>query len=84
MNHITVPTYCAVTAAFLLALLLRAVWTSAHTFTAVFLVAFLFFAWRTYAETRKNWPAFKAEMRRRRESRRRDAQQKRFRCTDTQ
>lgn len=83
MNHLTVPAYCAVTAAFLLALLLRAIWTSAHTFTAVFLVALLFFVWRTCAEARKNWPAFKAEMRMRTDARRREAQQKRHRYTDT-
>lgn len=82
MTHLTVPLYCAGTTAFLFALLLRAIWTSAHTFVAVFLAALLFFAWRTYAETRKNWPAFKAEMRRRTDARRRAAQQKRYRCKD--
>lgn len=79
MSHLTVPLYCACTTAFLFALLLRAIWTSAHTFTAVFLAAVLFFAWRTYAEARKNWPAFKAEMRIRTDARRRAAQQKRYR-----
>lgn len=79
MSHLTVHLYCAGTTAFLFALLLRAIWTSAHTFVAVFLAALLFFAWRTYAEARKNWPAFKAEMRRRTEDRRRSAQQKRYR-----
>jgi hypothetical protein len=79
MSHLTVPLYCAGATAFLLALLLRAIWTSAHSFTLLFLAALLFFAWRTYAETRKNWPSFKAEMRRRTEDRRRSAQQKRYR-----
>ncbi len=78
MSHLTVPLYCAGTAAFLFALL-RALWTSAHTFTAVFLAAALFFAWRTCVETRKNWPAFKTEMRMRTDARRRAAQQKRYR-----
>jgi hypothetical protein len=79
MSHLTVPLYCAGTTAFLLALLLRAIWTSAHSFTLLFLAALLFFAWRTYAEIRQNWPAFKSEMRRRTEDRRKAAQQKRYR-----
>lgn len=79
MSHLTIPLYCAGTTAFLLALLLRAIWTSAHSFTVLFLAALLFFAWRTCAETRKNWPAFKAEMRSRTEDRRRAAQKNRYR-----
>ena len=83
MNHLTVPAYCAGVACFCLALLLRAIWTGAHTFTAVFLIAALYFAWRAAVETRKNWPAFKSEMRRRSDARRREAQQKRYPYTDT-
>lgn len=82
MSHLTVPLYCAGTAALLFALLLRAIWTSAHLFVAVFLGALIFFAWRTYAETRKNWPAFKAEMRRRSDARRRAARDNRRGRTD--
>lgn len=83
MNHLTVPAYCAFTAAVLLAVLVRAIQTGAHTFTAVFLIAVLYFASRAVVETRKNWPAFKAEMRSRRDARRRVAQQKRYPYTDT-
>lgn len=83
MNHLTVPAYCAFAASFCLALLARAIQTAAHTFTAVFLLAALYFAWRAVVETRKNWTAFKAELRRRRDARRRAAQQKRYRYTDT-
>lgn len=79
MSHLTVPLYCAGSTAFLFALLLRAIWTSAHSFILLFLAALLFFAWRAYAETKKNWSAFKAEMRRRTDERRRSAQQKRYR-----
>lgn len=75
MTHLTVPLYCAGTTAFLFALLLRAIWTSAHTFVAVFFGALIFFAWRTFAETRKNLPAFRADLCRRSERRRREAQQ---------
>lgn len=83
MNHLTVPAYCAFAAGFCLSLLTRAIQTAAHTFTAVFLIAALYFAWRAVVETRKNWPAFKAELRRRRDARRRAAQQKRHPYTDT-
>jgi threonine/homoserine/homoserine lactone efflux protein len=83
VNHLTVPAYCAFAAGFCLALLARAIQTVAHTFTAVFLVAALYFAWRAVVETRKNWPAFKAEMRRRNDARRRAAQQKRYPYNDT-
>jgi len=38
---------------------------------------------RSMPVTRKNWPAFKAEMRRRSDARRRAAQQKRYPFTDT-
>lgn len=82
MNHLAVPAYCALVACFCLALLLRAVSTDAYTFVLIFLAAFLYFAWRTCVDIRKNWPAFKAEMRRRTEARRRDAQQKRHPYTD--
>lgn len=83
MNHLTVPAYCAFVACFCLALLVRALQTGAHTFTAMFLIAALYFAWRAVVDARRNWPAFKAEMRRRTASRRREAQQKRHPYTDT-
>lgn len=83
MNHLTVPAYCAFVACFCLALLVRAIQTGAHTFTAAFLVAVLYFAWRAVVDARRNWPAFKAEMRRRNDARRRAAQQKRYPYTDT-
>lgn len=72
MNHLTVPAYCAFVAGFCLALLVRAIQTGAHTFTAVFLIAALYFAWRAVVETRNNWPAFRKEMHRRRAERQRN------------
>lgn len=83
MNHLTVPVYCALVAGFCLALLLRALQTGAHSFTLLAVVGLLFFGWRAIAEARNNWPAFRKEMRLRTELRRREAQQKRCRYTDT-
>ncbi len=77
MRHLTLPFYCVLVASFLLALLLRAIWTGAHCFTLVFLVGFVFFASRVVVETRRTWPAFRDELRRRADERQRHAQQHR-------
>lgn len=77
MSHLTLPFYCTVVAAFCLALLVGAIQTGAHTFTLAFLAAFAYFAWRAAVETRRCWPAFRSDMRRRADARRRDAQQRR-------
>ncbi len=82
MRHLTLPFYCVLVASFLLALLLRAIWTGAHSFTLLFLVGLLYFAWRALVETRSSWPAFRDEMRRNAEARRREAQRRRCRLTD--
>lgn len=82
MRHLTVPFYCVLVAAFALPLLLRAIWTGAHSFTLIFLAGFLYFGRRAVVETRKNWPAFRDEMKRRRELQRRAAQQDRHPLSD--
>ena len=82
MRHLTLPFYCVLVASFLLALLLRAIWTGAHTFTLIFLVGFLYFAARAFVETRTAWPTFRDQQRRLAEERRRQAQQRRCRLPD--
>lgn len=82
MNHLTLPAYCLLIAACSVALLVRSIWTHADSLVLLSLLAFLFFAWRAVVETRRSWPAFRADCRRRAEARRRAAQQRRYPSSD--
>ncbi len=55
----------------LLALLARAIYTGADSFVLVFLVGIAYFAWHGWNDARRGWPAFRAEMQRRTQGRRR-------------
>lgn len=82
MRHLAVPFCCAVCAAFLLALLVRALLVGAGSLVPLIALAAGVLVYRTVVETRQRWPAFRAEMARRSEERRRAAQRTRFRYPD--
>jgi hypothetical protein len=65
MRHLALPFYCAVIVALLLALLARAVYTGAASFLLPFGAGAAFFAWSGVRDLRRNWPAFRKEMRQR-------------------
>jgi len=65
MRHLALPFYCAVIVALLLALLARAIYTDAASFLLPFGAGAVFFAWSGVRDLRRNWPAFREEMRQR-------------------
>ncbi|MNM17041.1 hypothetical protein D3C81_273020 [compost metagenome] len=71
MRHLALPFYCAVIVALLLALLARAIYTGAASFLLPFGAGAVFFAWSGVRDLRRNWPAFREEMRQRAEERQR-------------
>lgn len=71
MHHLALPFYCAVIVGLLLALLARAICTGADSFVLVFLVGIAYFAGHGWNDARRGWPAFRAEMQRRTQERRR-------------
>ncbi len=73
MHHLALPFYCAVIVGALMALLARAIYTGSDTFVLVALVGIAYFAWHGWNDARRGWPAFRAEMQRRTDERRRRA-----------
>ena len=73
MRHLALPFYCAVIVGLLMALLARAIYTGADSFVLVCLVGIAYFGWSGVNDTRRNWPAFRADMQRKRAARRRPA-----------
>ena len=73
MHHLALPFYCAVIVGALMALLARAIYTGSDTFVIVFIVGIGYFAWHGVRDARRCWPAFRAEMQRRTDERRRQA-----------
>lgn len=65
MRHLALPFYCAVIVALLLALLARAIYTGAASFLLPFGAGVVFFTWCGLRDLRRNWPAFRMEMRQR-------------------
>ena len=82
MRHLALPIYCAVVVGFLIALLLRVIATGAGSLLPPVLFGIGYFAWRCVIDTRKSWPAFKADRQRAAERRRREAQRNRHPITD--
>ncbi len=73
MHHLALPSYCAVIVGLLMALLARAIYTGADSFVLVALVGIAYFGWHGWNDARRCWPAFRAEMERRRAARNRDS-----------
>ncbi|MDR0257767.1 MAG: hypothetical protein LBI83_18715 [Stenotrophomonas maltophilia] len=73
MRHLALPFYCAVVVGLLLALIARAVYTGAGSFLPPFGAGVVFFTWCGARDLRRNWPAFREEMRQRRAERARTA-----------
>ena len=71
MHHLALPFYCAVIVGALMALLARAIYTGAASFVLLALAGIAYFGWHGWNEARRCWPAFRAEMQRRTEERRR-------------
>ncbi|CAH0175402.1 hypothetical protein [Stenotrophomonas lactitubi] len=65
MRHLALPFYCAVIVALLLALLARAIYTGAASFLLPFGAGVVFFTWCGLRDLRRNYPAFREEMRQR-------------------
>ncbi|HDS1101049.1 TPA: hypothetical protein ACOEPF_000644 [Stenotrophomonas maltophilia] len=65
MRHLALPFYCAFIVGLMLALLARAIYTGAHSFVLVALVGIGYFGPACVIETRRCWPAFRAEIHRR-------------------
>lgn len=69
MRHLALPFFCAVAVGLLLALL---VWALRNQLDALACaIGAAFFAWRCWEDLHTTWPAFKAEMQRRSDERRR-------------
>lgn len=73
MHHLALPFYCAVIVGALKALLARAIYTSSDTFALIALVGIGYFGPACVIEIRRCWPAYRAEMQRRTDERRRRA-----------
>ncbi len=73
MRHLALPFYCAVIVGALMALLARAIYTGAASFVLIALAGIAYFGWHGWNDARRGWPAFRAEMQRRTEERRRRA-----------
>ncbi|HBS54585.1 MAG TPA: hypothetical protein DEA38_02500 [Stenotrophomonas sp.] len=71
MHHLALPFYCAVIVGLLLALLARAIYTGADSFVLLALGGIAYFGWHGWKDARRCWPAFRAEMQRRTDERRR-------------
>lgn len=71
MRHLALPFYCAVIVGVLLALLARAIYTGAASFLLPFGAGVVFFTWSGVHDLRRNWPAFRMEMRQRADERQR-------------
>jgi len=73
MHHLALPFYCAVIVGALMALLARAIYTGSDTFALISLVGIGYFGRACVIEIRRCWPAYRAEMQRRTDERRRRA-----------
>lgn len=71
MRHLALPFYCAVIVGLLLALLARAFYTGADTFVLLALVGIAYFGLEGIKDAKRCWPAFRVEMKRRADERRR-------------
>lgn len=65
MRHLALPFYCAVIVVLLLALLARAIYTGAASFLLPFAAGIAYFTWCGVRDLRRNWSAFRKEMRQR-------------------
>lgn len=65
MRHLALPFYCAIVVGLLLALLVRAIYTGAGSLLPPFGAGVVFFTWCGVRDLRRNWPAFRGEMRQR-------------------
>ena len=65
MRNLALPFYCAVIVALLLALLARAIYTGAASFVLPVGAGIAYFTWCGVHDLRRNWPAFRKEMRQR-------------------
>lgn len=65
MRHLALPFYCAVIVGLLLAMLARAIYTGAASFVFPCAAGIAYFAWCGVRDLRRNWPAFRREMRHR-------------------
>lgn len=65
MRHLTLPFYCAAVVGLLLALIARAIYTGAGSLLPPFAAGVAFFTWCGLRDLRRNWPAFRDEMRKR-------------------
>lgn len=63
MRHLALPFYCTVIVGLLLALLARAIYTGAFLLPVGAGIAY--FTWCGVHDLRRNWPAFRKEMRQR-------------------
>ncbi|AWH48531.1 hypothetical protein C1925_04840 [Stenotrophomonas sp. SAU14A_NAIMI4_5] len=73
MHHLALPFYCAVIVGALMALLARAIYTGAASFVLIALAGIAYFGWHGWNDARRGWPAFRVEMQRRTDERRRRA-----------
>lgn len=73
MHHLALPFYCAVIVGALMALLARAIYTGSASFVLVALAGIAYFGWHGWNDACRCWPAFRAEMKRRTDERRRRA-----------
>lgn len=71
MHHLALPFYCAVIVGALMALLARAIYTGSDTFVLVACFGIGYFSRACAIEICRCWPAFRAEMQRRTDERRR-------------
>lgn len=69
MRHLALPFFCAVAVGLLLALLAWALRTGSDSFALGCAIGAVFFAWRCWEDLHTSWPAFNAEMQRRRSER---------------
>lgn len=65
MRHLALPFYCATVVGLLLALLARAIYTGAASFLLPCAAGIAYFTWCGVRDLRRNWPAFRDEMRKR-------------------
>ena len=71
MHHLALPFYCAVIVGALMALLARAIYTGSASFVLLALVGIAYFGLEGIKDAKRCWPAFRAEMKRRTDERRR-------------
>lgn len=71
MRHLALPFYCAFIVGLMLALLARAIYTDAHSIFLVACFGIGYFGRACLIETRRCWPAFRAEIQRRSAARQR-------------